>query len=104
MTRFSIPTDRDIFLQMAHEYRSPENLLRTGLIPAFKETLQATASLMTAEAYYSGDRTEFNSEFENQMSDGVYNVRREEVKLRSGDYDDLVAGGSLDEFIATEAA
>jgi regulator of protease activity HflC (stomatin/prohibitin superfamily) len=79
MTRFSIPTDREAFLHMAHEYRSPENLLRTGLIPAFKETLQATASLMTAEAYYSGDRTEFNSEFANQMANGIYIVRREET-------------------------
>lgn len=81
--RFSMPTDPDAFLQMAHEYRSPENLLRTALIPAFKETLQATASLMSAESYYSGGRTEFNSEFENQMANGIYIVRREETKVRS---------------------
>ena len=31
--RFLIPTDREAFLHMAHEYRSPENLLRTALIP-----------------------------------------------------------------------
>ncbi len=79
--RFSIPTDNDGFLQLAHEYRTPENLLRTALIPAFKETLQATASLMSAEEYYSGGRTEFNSEFENQMNNGVYLVRREELKV-----------------------
>ena len=67
--RFSIPIDRESFLKMAHEYRTPENLLRTALIPAFKETLQATASLISsAEDYYSGGRTEFNAEFENQMA------------------------------------
>jgi regulator of protease activity HflC (stomatin/prohibitin superfamily) len=77
--RFSIPSDEKSFLKLAHEYRSPENLLRTALIPAFKETLQATASLMSAESYYSGGRTEFNSEFEQQMSDGVYIVKRTEV-------------------------
>jgi regulator of protease activity HflC (stomatin/prohibitin superfamily) len=81
--RFSIPTDAETFLTMAHEYRTPENLLRTALIPAFKETLQATASLMSAENYYSGGRTEFNAEFENQMSHGIYNVRREEVSVKS---------------------
>ncbi|MHC5068402.1 MAG: SPFH domain-containing protein, partial [Planctomycetota bacterium] len=59
--RFSIPSDEESFLNLAHEYRTPENLLRTALIPAFKETLQATASLMSAEEYYSGGRTEFNS-------------------------------------------
>lgn len=81
--RFSIPTDNEGFLQLAHEYRTPENLLRTALIPAFKETLQATASLMSAEEYYSGGRTEFNSEFENQMNNGIYLVRREEIAVPS---------------------
>ena len=84
--RFTIPTDQDTFLRLAHEYRTPENLLRTALIPAFKETLQANASLMSAEEYYSGGRTEFNTEFENQMINGIYIVRREEVsQKRVGD-------------------
>lgn len=77
--RFLIPTEGVTFLRLAHEYRTPENLLRTALIPAFKETLQANASLMSAEEYYSGGRTEFNNEFENQMVRGIYIVRREEI-------------------------
>ncbi len=79
--RFSIPSDEEGFLKLAREYRSPENLLRTALLPAFKETLQANASLMAAEDYYAGGRTEFNSEFENQMSNGIYLVKREEVTV-----------------------
>jgi len=81
--RFSIPADPESFLKMAHEYRTPENLLRTALMPSFKETLQANASLMSAEEYYSGGRTEFNSDFENQMNNGIYLVKREEVSVRS---------------------
>ncbi|MGH1431363.1 MAG: SPFH domain-containing protein [Neptuniibacter sp.] len=81
--RFSIPSDEESFLKLAHEYRSPENLLRTALLPAFKETLQANASLMAAEEYYAGGRTEFNSEFENQMSNGIFLVKREEVSVKS---------------------
>lgn len=80
--RFSIPSDEASFLKLAHEYRSPENLLRTALLPAFKETLQANASLMAAEEYYAGGRTEFNSEFENQMSNGIFLVKREEVSVQ----------------------
>lgn len=72
--RFRLPTDEDGFLRMAHAYRTPDNLLRTALVPAYKETFNATASLMTAEKYYSGGRTEFNLEFQNQMQDGVYIV------------------------------
>ena len=80
-TRFRIPTDREAFLRMAHEYRTPENLLRTALVPAFKETLQATGSLMAAEEYYSGRRTEFNAEFENQMQNGIYLVTRHQITV-----------------------
>ncbi len=79
--RFAIPTDQESFLRLAHEYRSPENLLRTALMPAFKETLQANASLMSAEEYYAGGRTQFNSEFETQMSNGIFLVKREEVEV-----------------------
>jgi len=81
--RFSIPSDTESFLRLAHEYRSPENLLRTALMPAFKETLQANASLMSAEEYYSGGRTQFNSEFENQMGNGIFLVKRKEVQVKS---------------------
>jgi hypothetical protein len=74
--RFSIPSDREAFLNLAHEYRTPDNLLRVALIPAFKETLHATGSLMSAEEYYAGGRTEFNVAFENQMTNGIYIVKR----------------------------
>ena len=81
--RFSIPSDRESFLRLAQEYRNPENLLRTALIPALKETLQANAALMSAEEYYSGSRTEFNTNFENQMANGLYIVERKEVEVRT---------------------
>ena len=38
---------------------------------------------MAAGEYYAGGRTEFNSEFENQMSNGIYLVKREEVSVRN---------------------
>ena len=96
--RFSIPSDEVSFLKLAHEYRSPENLLRTALLPAFKETLQANASLMAAEEYYAGGRTELNSEFENQMSNGIFLVKREEVSVRST----RSASGSANAALGTE--
>jgi regulator of protease activity HflC (stomatin/prohibitin superfamily) len=76
--RFRIPLDAEIFLKLAHEYRSPENLMRTALIPAFQETLSATSSLMSAEEYYAGGRTEFNNEFRTQIMKGIYIVKRNE--------------------------
>lgn len=95
--RFSLPTDKETFLKMAHEYRSPSNLLRTALIPAFKETLSATGSLLSAEAYFSGGRTEFNIEFENQMQNGIYLVRRTERTVSTGVVPKAAANASAGE-------
>ena len=84
--RFELPSDEEGFLTMARLYRSPENLLRTELVPAFEETLGANAALMSAEDYFQGGKTEFNNEFERQLADGIYLVRRIEkrVKVESG--------------------
>jgi len=93
--RFSIPSDKESFLKLAHEYRNPENLLRTALMPSFKETLQANASLMTAEEYYGGGRTEFNSEFETQMNSGIFLVKREEIQVSSNSKAKSTANAAL---------
>ncbi len=77
--RYQLPEDEESFLRLARQFRTPENLLRTELIPAFQETLGASASLMAAEEYFSGGRTEFNSEFQAQMQNGIYLVKRREV-------------------------
>ena len=81
--RWQLPSDEPIFLRLAHQYRSPENLLRTELIPAFYETLEANASLMGADEYFSGGKTTFISEFEEQLRSGIYQVRRIEVAVDS---------------------
>ena len=81
--RFELPADEDAFLRLARQYRTPENLLRTELVPAFEETLGATAALMSAEDYFQGGKTEFNNEFQRQMEDGIYLVRRIEQQVET---------------------
>lgn len=80
-TQFRLPTG-EAFLTIAHEYRTPENFMQRALLPAVKETLQATASLMSADDYYAGDRSQFGAEFENQLRDGLYLTRRKEVRVQ----------------------
>lgn len=77
-TRFRLPTGEP-FLKIAREYRTPDNFILTALAPAVKETLQSTASLMTADDYFAGARSEFASEFETQLKLGQYIIRRKEV-------------------------
>jgi regulator of protease activity HflC (stomatin/prohibitin superfamily) len=77
--RFRLPTGEQ-FLIIAQEYRNPENFITTALVPAIKETLQATASLMSADDFYAGARSEFAAEFENQLNDGLYLIKRKEIR------------------------
>lgn len=77
-TRFRLPQGEQ-FLKIAREYRTPENFVQTALVPAIKETLQSTASLMSADDYFAGARSEFGSEFENQLRQGQYITKRKEV-------------------------
>lgn len=81
--RFNLPSDEEQFLRLVREYRSPENLLRTELIPAVLETMDATSNLMGAEEYFSGGRSEYVNEFQNQLRDGLYLVERIEVITES---------------------
>lgn len=77
-TRFRLPQGEQ-FLKIAQEYRTPDNFSQTALIPAIKETLQSTASLMSADDYFAGARSEFGAEFENQLVQGQYVTRRKEI-------------------------
>lgn len=76
--RIILPTG-DQFLQIARDYRNPENFISQALTPALKNTLQSTAQMMTADDYYSGARSEFAANFRDQISDGIYLVKRTEV-------------------------
>lgn len=89
-TRFKIPNDKELFLRMAREYRTPENLIITELVPAMKTSLQASSGLMSAEEYFSGSKTTFMTEFEDQLDNGIFLVRREEVRV----IDDTQGGAS----------
>lgn len=99
-TRFRLPQG-DQFLKIAQEYRTPENFISTALTPAIKETLQSTASMMSADDYFAGARSEFGSEFEAQLSNGLYVTMRKEVRSKNvrgrNETPKLESGAGLDE-------
>ena len=99
-TRFRLPQG-DQFLKIAQEYRTPENFMATALTPAIKETLQSTASLMSADDYFAGARSEFGNEFENQLRQGIYVTKRKEVQRKTvrdrNEAAGLVSGAGDDE-------
>jgi regulator of protease activity HflC (stomatin/prohibitin superfamily) len=98
-TRFRMPQGEQ-FLRIAREYRTPENFMQTAVVPAVKETLQTTASLMTADDYFAGSRSEFSSNFDDQLRNGQFAVKRKEVQqsveAKRNEGDKLVSGAGAD--------
>ncbi|MFJ4066335.1 SPFH domain-containing protein [Pseudomonas sp. NPDC089996] len=84
-TQFRLPSG-EAFLKIAQEYRTPDNFLQRALLPAVKETLQATASMMSADDYYAGNRSHFGAEFENQLRNGLYLTSRKEIRVQRDNY------------------
>jgi regulator of protease activity HflC (stomatin/prohibitin superfamily) len=81
--RIILPTG-DQFLELARAYRNPENFMAQTLMPALQNVLQSTAQMMTADDYYSGARSEFAANFRDQISDGIYLVKRNEIHTQNG--------------------
>ena len=77
-TRFRLPEDVPTFLEMASEYRTPDNLLRTELVPTVQQVITASSSLMSAEDYFNGKRNDFQMDFDYQMREGIFLVDRQE--------------------------
>lgn len=98
-TRFRMPQGEQ-FLKIAREYRTPDNFMQTAVLPAVKETLQTTASLMTADEYFAGSRSEFSSNFDDQLRNGQFAVKRKEVQQtvvqERQEGDKLVSGAGVD--------
>lgn len=98
-TRVRMPSGEQ-FLKIAREYRTPENFMQTAVVPAVKETLQTTASLMTADDYFAGARSEFGSSFEDQLRNGQNIIKRKEVQVAVSterqEGDKLVSGAGSD--------
>ena len=83
-TRFRLPEDITSFLKMAEEYRTPENLMVTELVPVVEQVITASSSLMSAEDYFNGRRNDFQLDYDYQMREGIFLVNRQE-KRRSNE-------------------
>lgn len=84
-TRFAIPQNEEKFLKMARDFRTPENLIASTLLPSVKASLDSTANLFTMEEYYSGgQRDSFKNEYRDTITLGPAATEqiRDEVEIK----------------------
>jgi len=84
-TRFGIPQDKDQFLKMARDFRSPERLISTMLKPAVTSSLDSVSNMYTMEEYWAeGKRDEYKSEFAEAVTKGRAEVRQVSLNEAGG--------------------
>lgn len=81
VVRFRLPEDDSQFLDIAARYRSPGRLVSTALKPSVEQAFDATASMVTAEGYFTSERNEFKQKFREIMQKGVPNTRRTQKRI-----------------------
>lgn len=96
-TRFGIPQDRESFLKMAHDFRTPERMIVTTLKPAVTSSLDSVANLFSMEEYWSGGkRDEFKTEYEDAIKKGRAQVDRKEEFVDNLETDETLAPSNSD--------
>lgn len=91
--RFKIPEDEKQFLNIAYTYRSPQRLVDTSLRQSVQASLDAVASLMGAEEYFTSGRNQFKQEFREIMQKGIPHTERKEQVVEEATTDPGVDAG-----------
>ena len=78
--RFRLPEDSGLFLKMALEFRSQDNLVNGSLIPSCMEIAKNSARLISAQEYIAGRGGELETAVLDQLEKGMYILDAEEMK------------------------
>ncbi|MFA0964787.1 SPFH domain-containing protein [Roseivirga sp. BDSF3-8] len=78
--RFRMPESEVVFLKMASEFRTQDNLVNSSLIPACMEVAKNSARLISAQEYIAGRGGELESAVLDQLENGMYILVAREMK------------------------
>ncbi|MGB5926562.1 MAG: SPFH domain-containing protein, partial [Cyclobacteriaceae bacterium] len=78
--RFRMPESELVFLKMAREFRTQDNLVNSSLIPACMEVAKNSARLISAQEYIAGRGGELESAVLDQLENGMYILIVREMK------------------------
>jgi len=79
ITQYILPNDEKEMILIHNTHRTPVSLVSKRLAPYTKECLQSSAQLMTSEKHYGGGRAQMAQDFLDQLKEGVYLLKTEDV-------------------------
>ncbi len=64
--------DKDQFLSVADRNKTEQNMIRSRVIPNIDQSIKNTCKLMDAQDYISGQASDFDRYFKDQLENGMY--------------------------------
>lgn len=82
----SINTEDEMqFLSVADRNKTEKNLIRSRIIPNIDQSIKNTCKLMDAQDYISGEASNFDRYFRDQLQNGMYIVEEDKTAPSQGD-------------------
>lgn len=78
--RIQMPTDEIAFINLAEEFKTPQNLITNTLVPTVREQIINTGYMYSAEDYVSGNASNFRQDIDDQLKNGGFAVDKKEYK------------------------
>lgn len=88
--KYKLPTSEEARIKIHKDYRSYKAIQDDLVRQYTAQVLQNTSTIFTAEQTYSGSKGEFNMIFEEQLREGIYKTKSQQVKTKDADGNDLV--------------
>jgi regulator of protease activity HflC (stomatin/prohibitin superfamily) len=84
--RFRLPIDENNFRKLHQEFRSFENLVDALLVSNARNVAVVTATQYTGEEFIQGGVNSYKAQMEDQLRNGLYVTKREQVEVKDSGY------------------
>lgn len=84
--RYRLPTDEENFRKLHQEFRSYNNLVDTLLVNNSVNVAVVTATQYTGEEFIQGGVNSFKGQLEDQLRNGLYVTKRQQVEVKDSGY------------------
>ncbi|HHB92718.1 MAG TPA: hypothetical protein ENK59_05850 [Thioploca sp.] len=83
--RYKLPNNRDLLETIHKDFTTHEKLVDALLIPISRDVMVTTATQYTGEEFFQGGLNQFRMALEDQLQNGIYKTKREEVEVNTRD-------------------
>jgi hypothetical protein len=100
--RYRLPVDEANFRKLHQDFRSFDNLVDTLLVNNSRNVAVVTATQYTGEEFIQGGVNAYKAQMEDQLSNGLYVTKRQQVEVTESGYADVSSTNSNPNLVQNE--